>query len=125
MLASAKMVGFVPTKDSRQARAFYEGKLGFQFVSDDQFALVMKAGQNSIRIAKGTNFVPAQYTVLGWEVDNIEAMVRWLSGRGVVFEKYPFIQDKELGIWTARGGDKIAWFKDPDGNVLSVAEHKK
>jgi|ERR671922_989918 catechol 2,3-dioxygenase-like lactoylglutathione lyase family enzyme len=125
MLASAKMVGFVPTKDSRQARAFYEGKLGFQFVSDDQFALVMKAGQNSIRIAKGTNFVPAQYTVLGWEVDDIEAMVKWLSGRGVVFEKYPFIQDKEFGIWTAPGGDKIAWFKDPDGNVLSVAEHKK
>ena len=95
MLASAKIVGFVPTRDAKQARAFYEGKLGFQFVRDDQFALVMKAGQNTIRIAKGANFVPAQYTVLGWEVDDLEAMVKWLSGRGVVFEKYPFIQDKE------------------------------
>ena len=124
MLTSGKMVGFVPTKDSKQARAFYEGKLGFQFVSDDQFALVMMAGQNTIRIAKGANFVPAQYTVLGWEVEDIEAVVRRLSERGVAFEKYPFIQDQELGIWTAPGGDKVAWLKDPDGNVLSVAQDK-
>ena len=124
MLSSSKIVGFVPTKDSQKARAFYEGKLGFQFVSDDQFALVMRAGETMIRIAKAQDFTPAPYTVLGWEVRDIEAIVRWLTQRGVVFEKYPFVQDRELGIWTTPGGDKVAWFKDPDGNILSVSQHQ-
>lgn len=124
MLSSSKIVGFVPTKDSQKARAFYEGKLGFQFVSDDQFALVMRAGETMIRIAKAQDFTPAPYTVLGWEVHDIETIVRWLTQRGVVFEKYPFVQDRELGIWTTPGGDKVAWFKDADGNVLSVSQHQ-
>ena len=124
MLSSSKLVGFVPTKDSQKARAFYEGKLGFQFVSDDQFALVMRAGDTMIRIAKAQDFTPAPYTVLGWEVQDIDAIVRWLTQRGVVFEKYPFVQDRELGIWTTPGGDKVAWFKDADGNVLSVSQHQ-
>ena len=124
MLSSSKLIGFVPTKDSQKARAFYEGKLGFQFVSDDQFALVMRAGETNIRIAKAQDFSPAPYTVMGWEVLDIEAIVRWLTQRGVAFEKYPFVQDHELGIWTAPGGDKVAWFKDADGNVLSVSQHQ-
>jgi hypothetical protein len=100
-----------------------EGKLGFQFVSDDQFALVMQAGESMIRIAKGADFKPAQYTVMGWEVSDIDAMARWLTGRGIKFEKYPFVQDQEYGIWTTPSGDKVAWFKDPDGNVLSLSQH--
>jgi len=123
-LSSSKLVGFVPTKDSQKARAFYEGKLAFHFVSDDQFALVMRAGDTMIRIAKAQDFTPAPYTVLGWEVQDIDAIVRWLTQRGVVFEKYPFVQDRELGIWTTPGGDKVAWFKDADGNVLSVSQHQ-
>ena len=125
MLAASKIIGFVPTRDSKAAREFYEGKLGFQFVSDDPFALVMMAGDTMIRIAKAKDFTPAPYTVMGWEAQDIEALVRWLTARGIVFEKYPFIQDQELGIWTAPGGDKVAWFKDPDGNVLSVSQHRK
>jgi hypothetical protein len=93
-------------------------------VSDDQFALVLRSGQNMIRVAKGAKFTPAEYTVLGWEVQDVEAVVKWLTGRGVVFEKYPFVQDQQLGIWTTPAGDKVAWFKDPDGNVLSVSQHK-
>jgi hypothetical protein len=77
-----------------------------------------------LRIGKVPDFTPAPYTVLGWEVANIEEIVAWLQKRGVAFEKYPFVQDKELGIWTAPTGDKVAWFKDPDGNVLSVSQHK-
>jgi hypothetical protein len=61
---------------------------------------------------------------MGWEVSDIEAVVKWLTERGVAFEKYPFVQDRKLGIWTAPSGDKVAWFKDPDGNVLSVSQHK-
>jgi catechol 2,3-dioxygenase-like lactoylglutathione lyase family enzyme len=122
MLASSKIMGFIATKDSAQARAFYEGKLGFQFVSDDMFALVMRAGETMIRIATTKDFTPAPYTVLGWQVSNIEEIVAWLQKRGVRFEKYPFVQD-ESGIWTAPSGDNVAWFKDPDGNVLSVSQH--
>jgi len=122
-MLSGNMVGFVLTKDCAKARAFFEGKLGFQFVSQDQFALAMKAGGNMMRISKVPDFAPLQSTVLGWEVQNIEAVVKWLAGRGVAFEKYPFVQDRELGIWTTPNGDKVAWFKDPDDNVLSVSEH--
>jgi catechol 2,3-dioxygenase-like lactoylglutathione lyase family enzyme len=125
MLASGRLIGFVPTKDSKRARDFYEGKLGFQFVSDDQFALVMQAGENMIRIAKAKDFTPAQYTAMGWEVTDVEAMVKWLNGRGVKFEKYSFVEDRELGIWTTSNGDKVAWFKDPDGNVLSLSQHRQ
>lgn len=123
MLASGKLIGFVPTKNSKRSREFYEGKLGFKFVSDDQFALVMQAGKSMIRIAKAGKFTPAQYTVMGWEVTDIEAVVKWLTGRGVLFEKYPFVQDQKRGIWTTPNGDKVAWFKDPDGNVLSLSQH--
>jgi predicted enzyme related to lactoylglutathione lyase len=70
------------------------------------------------------DFTPLQSTVLGWEVQDIEAAVTELTKRGVEFNKYPFVQDRERGIWTAPGGDRIAWFLDPDGNVLSVAQHK-
>ena len=123
MLASGKIVGFVPTKDYDQARAFYEGKLGFEFVSLDQYALVMRVGGHMIRIAKVPNFTPLQGTILGWEVENIEAVVAWLMKRGVTSEKYPFVQDRERGIWTTPNGDKVAWFKDPDGNILSASQH--
>ena len=123
MLASGKLVGFVPTKNSRRARKLYEDKLGFRFVSDDQFALVMQAGKSMIRIAKTKDFTPAQYTVMGWEVKDVEAMVKWLNKRGVKFEKYPFVEGRKLGIWTAPSGAKIAWFKDPDGNVLSLSQY--
>ena len=124
MLASGKMVGFVPTKDYDRARAFYEGKLGFDFVSLDQYALVMRVGGHMIRIARIPNFTPLQGTILGWEVSDISAAATWRKERGVPPEKFPFVQDRELGIWTAPNGDKVAWFKDPDGNILSVSQHK-
>ena len=123
MLTSGKLVGFLATTDYDRARAFYEGKLGFEFVSLDQFALVVRAGEQKIRITKVPNFTPLSGTVLGWEVDDIEAVVIWLKDRGVATDKYSFVADQELGIWIAPSGDKVAWFKDPDGNVLSVSHH--
>lgn len=123
MLDKSGMVGFVPTTDYEAAREFYVGKLGFIFVSLDQFALVVKAGEQKIRITKIPNYSPLRGTILGWEVEKIEEVVRWLGQRGVTTEKYPFAQDKELGIWTAPGGDKVAWFKDPSGNILGISQH--
>ena len=123
MLDAGKMMGFVPTTDYDHARAFYEGKLAFEFVSLDQYALVMRVGGHMVRIVKMPNFTPLQGTILGWEIKNVEAGAAWLRDRGVATEKYPFVQDKELGIWTTPNGDKVAWFKDPDGNVLSISQH--
>ena len=123
MLKSQKMIGFLHTSDYAAARAFYEGKLGFRFVSQDQFVLVLQTEGNMLRIVKLGNFTPLPSTVLGWEVADAVAMVDWLTSRGVATEKYPWIQDKERGVWEAPGGAKVAWFKDPDGNVLSVSQH--
>ena len=122
MLDSAKLVGFIPTTDYEAARAFYEGKLGMEFVSLDQFALVMRVGGHNIRIAKVQDFTPLQGAILGWDVDDIETVARWLVSRGVAMEKYPFVADKELGIWDAPGEARVAWFKDPAGNVLSLSQ---
>jgi catechol 2,3-dioxygenase-like lactoylglutathione lyase family enzyme len=123
MLGSTNIVAFVPIKDSQKARAFYEGILGLRFVKDDGFALVLEANGIMVRAAKMEEFTPAQFTILGWQVSDIEGVVRALSSKGVHFEVFGFFKQDELGIWTAPTGDKVAWFKDPDGNVLSVSQH--
>ena len=123
MLGSTDIVAFVPIKDADRARAFYEGILQLRFVKDDGFALVLEANGIMIRAAKMKEFTPAQFTVLGWQVFKIEEVVRALAKRGVKFEIFGFFKQDELGIWTAPTGDKVAWFKDPDGNILSVSEH--
>jgi catechol 2,3-dioxygenase-like lactoylglutathione lyase family enzyme len=123
MLGSINIVAFVPIKDSDKARAFYEGVLGLRFVKDDGFALVMEANGIKVRVAKVPDFKPAQFTILGWEVPDIEKMVTALQAKGVHFERFGFFEQDKLGIWTAPTGDKVAWFKDPDGNILSVSQH--
>jgi catechol 2,3-dioxygenase-like lactoylglutathione lyase family enzyme len=118
------LMGFIPTRDTDAARAFYETKLGLRFISDDQFALVFQSGINMIRIARSGSFTPAPFTILGWQSSNIEQDVRELSARGVKFERYDYMgSQNELGIWTAPNGAKVAWFKDPDGNTLSISQH--
>jgi catechol 2,3-dioxygenase-like lactoylglutathione lyase family enzyme len=123
MLGSTDIVAFVPIKDSERARAFYEGVLGLRFVKDDGFALVLEANGIMVRAAKMKEFTPAQFTILGWQVSDINQVVRELAARGVHFEIFGFFKQDELGIWTAPTGDKVAWFKDPDGNILSVSQH--
>ncbi|HKW19469.1 MAG TPA: VOC family protein [Terriglobales bacterium] len=120
MLDAAKMTGFLLTTDYDKAKAFFVGKLGFTFVSLDQFALVVDSGENLIRISKIEKFSPLQGTVLGWEVSDINAVVTWLKQNGVTPEKYPFMKDAD--VWSAPGGAKVAWFKDPDGNILSLSQ---
>jgi catechol 2,3-dioxygenase-like lactoylglutathione lyase family enzyme len=124
MLGAHKIVAFVPTTDAQRAREFYEQKLGLKFVSDDDFAIVFDANGIMLRVVKLKEHTPAQFTILGWEVPDAEQSVSELQGRGVQFERYPWAQQDELGIWTAPGGAKVAWFKDPDGNVLSISQHK-
>jgi predicted enzyme related to lactoylglutathione lyase len=123
MLGSTNIVAFVPITDTAKARAFYEGVVGLCFVKDDGFAIVLDANGIMVRAAKMKEVKPAQFTILGWQVTDIESVVRSLQKKGVHFETFGFFKQDELGIWTAPTGDKVAWFKDPDGNILSVSQH--
>ena len=123
MLGANKIVAFVAVTDYAKARAFYETTLGLKFISQDNFALVMEGDGTRIRMAKVPNHQPVPFTVLGWEVSDIEKKVAELQSSGVAFERYPWLPKDGLPIWAAPGGDKVAWFKDPDGNVLSLAQH--
>ena len=123
MLSQQKIVAFVAVTDYVKSRAFYEGTLGLKFLSQDNFAMVMESSGTKIRMAKVPNLQPARFTVLGWEVSNIEKMVEDLQSRGVPFDRYGFMPQDGAPIWTAPGGDQVAWFKDPDGNVLSLSAH--
>jgi catechol 2,3-dioxygenase-like lactoylglutathione lyase family enzyme len=123
MLGTTDVIAFVPTTDRGKARAFYEGVLGLQFISDDGFALVFSANGIMLRVIQAQQFTPAQYTILGWEVEQIAEVVAQLQKKGVQFERFGFFEQDDLGIWKAPNGDKVAWFKDPDGNVLSVSQH--
>lgn len=122
MLGCAEIVAFVATTNFDKARFFYEGVLGLKFVNNDGFALVMEANRVPIRIAKVGRFTPAQFTVLGWKVEDIQKTASAMKKKGVRFERFPGMEQDALGIWSAPGGAKVAWFKDPDGNILSISE---
>ena len=122
-LGSCKLVAFAAITDRDSARSFYRDTLGLALVSEDDFALVFDANGTMLRVTPVKEIAPAQYTVLGWAVPDIEAAVKALTSRGVKFERYGFFQQDKLGIWTAPGGAKVAWFKDPSGNTLSVSQH--
>jgi catechol 2,3-dioxygenase-like lactoylglutathione lyase family enzyme len=125
MLATQKIVGFIPTTNFEQAKSFYVGRLGLGYRSEDSFALELDANGIRVRIAKIPDFKPAAFTIFGWEVQDIHQVVTGLNNKGIVFERYDFLEQDAAGIWTAPGGDKVAWFKDPDGNILSLSEHVK
>ena len=122
MLSLAKLMAFVPTKDAKKARRFYEGVLGLRFVSEDQFALVLDANGIMVCVAVVAEFKPQQFTILGWEVSDIRGEVARLQGQGIHFEQYGMKGQDEQGIWPSPSGAKVAWFKDPEGNVLSLTQ---
>jgi catechol 2,3-dioxygenase-like lactoylglutathione lyase family enzyme len=122
-LGSAKLVAFVTVSNATRARAFYRDVLGLRLVSEDNFALVFDANGTMLRVAIAAHVTAAPYTALGWEVADIAATVRELAAAGVQFERYPGMQQDDLGIWQSPSGARVAWFKDPDGNTLSVSQH--
>ena len=122
MLGREKIMAFAAIRDGARAREFYEKVLGLSLISEDSFALVLDANGTMLRLQKVESFTPSPFTTLGWEVSNIRAAVSELQKRGVVFQKYPWMDQDELGIWPAPSGARVAWFKDPDGNTLSLTE---
>jgi len=122
MLAESKIMGFIPSTDLDVSNSFFEGKLGLALMKRDEFALEFVVGQATLRVTKVAEIVSASYTVLGWEVADIESVVKELMKHGVLFEKYDGFSQDIVGINTFPGGSKVAWFKDPDGNTLSITQ---
>jgi len=124
-MGSAKIMGFVPTRDMKRAKTFYGDVLGLRCVSEDGFALTVDANGIQVRVTKVDDLRPQPFTILGWEVRDVRATVKELAAKGVSFERYGMPGQDEDGTWASPSGARIAWFKDPDGNVLSVAEFPK
>ena len=122
MLGSSDLVAFAASADLPRARAFYEGVLGLPVLDQDDFACVFDANGTMLRVTAVREVSPAGYTVLGWRVADIEAVVAGLSARGVAFSRFDGMEQDDNGIWTSPGGSKVAWFTDPDGNVLSLTQ---
>ena len=121
-LGSQNIMAFAATQDPVKAKTFYRDVLGLRLTHEDGFALAFDANGIMLRVTTVEKVAVAPYTILGWQVDDIVAVIAALQARDVKFERYPGLSQDELGIWTAPGGAKIAWFKDPDRNTLSVTE---
>jgi len=122
ILLQNKVTAFVATTNAEAAKNFYTGTLGLTFVEDGPYALVFDSNGIMLRVQKVKEFAPQPFTALGWNVDDIEAAIKELTGRGVEMIKLEFLPQDALGVWTTPDGSKIAWFYDPDGNTLSLAQ---
>jgi catechol 2,3-dioxygenase-like lactoylglutathione lyase family enzyme len=122
MLQNSKAFSGIGVDDLDAARAFYGEKLGQRVEVLDEGNGLMTLhlpGDRPTLIYKSPGMTPASYTVLNFPVDDVDAVVDWLTGRGVSFEFYDGMPQEPNGVMKA-GGPEIAWFKDPAGNVLSV-----
>ncbi len=119
----ATPVGFIGVRDLDRARAFYAGTLGLQLMHEDVFALVFDAGGTPLRVTRVDRLQPHAFTVFGWEVDDVAGAVEALVRDGVTFERFETLEQDERGIWSSPDGTRVAWFRDPDGNVLSITDN--
>jgi len=123
-LREQQVIAFVSTSDPDRAKTFYRDTLGLRLVSEEiPFALVFDLNGIALRVSIVKKLSPAGFTVLGWQVPNIKAAAKALTKAGVQFERYPGMQQDELGVWSSPSGASVAWFKDPDGNTLSISQH--
>ncbi len=122
MLAQNRMVAFLSTADAERARGFYEGVLGLTFTGDHGPVVTFEGGSGRLMLQKTDAVTPPHGTALGWIVDDIRASIQALSARGVVFERFYDMDQDDLGVWSPAPGSGVAWFKDPDGNLLSVSQ---
>jgi catechol 2,3-dioxygenase-like lactoylglutathione lyase family enzyme len=123
-LGKYNIIGFVNIVDVPRAKTFYRDTLGLRLLSEEPpFALVFEANGIMLRLGMAKELPPAHGTVLGWQVPDISATIRELEEAGVRFERYGQLKQDELGIWTSPTGARVAWFKDPDGNILGISEY--
>ena len=123
MLADKELKAFIPTVNPEKSKSFYKDILGLEFLNEDKYALQFNANGVLLRVAIVPELKPHAFTVLGWNVTDISSVIKALNKKGVFCEKYSFLEQDDLGVWTSSpGGSKVAWFKDPDGNILSLTE---
>ncbi|HEU5358527.1 MAG TPA: VOC family protein [Gemmatimonadales bacterium] len=122
MLANATVITFLATRDPERSRRFYAETLGLPLKADDGFALVFDANGIELRVQKVDRVEPHAYTALGWRVADISVKVAGLARGGVAFERYQGMTQDPSGVWQAPSGARVAWFKDPDGNLLSLTQ---
>jgi catechol 2,3-dioxygenase-like lactoylglutathione lyase family enzyme len=121
ILEAAKPAIVICTRDRARATAFYRDTLGLTLAYEDSFAAVFNIGGVTLRVSTVADFTPHEHTILGFNVPDVAATVKALREEGVTFNSYQHVHQDELGIWAAPGGTvRVAWFRDPDGNVLSV-----
>lgn len=113
---------FVPVTDGARAKAFYQDVLGLTLLEDSSFAAVFKVPGGTLRLAKTPDFTPQPFSLVGWVVPDIEADMAELGGKGVAFEQFPGLPQDKAGIWTVPDGTQICWFRDLDGNLLSLTQ---
>ena len=122
MLGSATITALVGTMKPEMSKAFYEDTLGLKFIADDTYAMIFEGKNAHVRVSRVPAVMPAQYAVLAFPVDDIDKAVDGLTAKGVVFARFGFFVQDAKGIWTAPDGTKVAWFHDPDLNLLSVVQ---
>lgn len=122
MLRSSRVVGFVATTRPAEARQFYQLSLGLKLLEESPFALVFACGDTTVRVQKVEELVAPPYTSLGWEVEDIAETVRQLVVNGIEFQQFEGLPQNDAGIWSTPDGAQIAWFRDPDGNTLSLTQ---
>lgn len=122
MLRDAALIAFVGSRDLAVADGFYRGVLGLVPLESNAFSRAYDAHGTTLRVTHVSVLTPAGHTVLGWSVGDIVAAVAELSAAGVSFTRYDGLEQDARAIWTAPGGTRVAWFADPDGNVLSLSE---
>jgi catechol 2,3-dioxygenase-like lactoylglutathione lyase family enzyme len=123
ILGSQALVAFVATRDASRARQFYRDTLGLPLISEDEFALVFDAAGTMLRVTSVQVLAAAKYTVLGWRVHDIVRTAKRLQKVHVILERYAGMEQDELGVWNSHSGARVAWFKDPDGNTLSITQY--
>jgi catechol 2,3-dioxygenase-like lactoylglutathione lyase family enzyme len=123
MLGSATITALVGTMKPEASKTFYSDVLGLKFINDDGYAMVFQGKNTNVRVSKVPAIAPAQYAVLAFAVDDIEKAVDGLAAKGVVFARFGFFVQDARGIWASPDGTKVAWFHDPDLNLLSVVQH--
>lgn len=124
MLDNAIFKTFIPTVKPEEAKIFYRDVLGLTFLSEDDYGMEFDAFGTLLRVIIVPKLNTQTFTVAGWNVPDIKATIQQLNSKGIYCEKYnfDFMQQDELGIWQSPEGSKVAWFKDADGNVLSLTE---
>lgn len=122
MLEGHPFVSFLPIADAARAKAFYCDLLGLPLRQEDQFAVVVDAGGAQLRLAVVQQVPDPVGTNAGWLVSDLNATVSELTDAGVVFERFTGMEQDVNGVWRSPGGSAVAWFRDPDGNRLSLSQ---